>query len=169
MLALITTVVMARAFAETPWLMLPLVSVWISLSTYVGVTRKLGVGVRVIQIVCLITFYGIVFSPDEIGWNAAAALDGCAIAFGVTVVFDNWSWPDPLRLRTFPSPAKVYLHRPSRHRLPTYPHIWRFLIKRWPTARPSIAARSWLLRLRARLASVLKSIASSPGGREPTP
>ena len=95
MLALITTVVMARAFAETPWLMLPLVSVWISLSTYVGVTRKLGVGVRVIQIVCLIIFYGIVFSPDEIGWNAGAAFDGCTIAFGVTALFDNWSWPDP--------------------------------------------------------------------------
>lgn len=95
MLAVITTVVMARAFAETPWLMLPFVFVWISLSTYVGATRKLGVGVLVIQIVSLITFYGIVFSPDEIGWNAAAAFDGSAIAFGVTVLFDNWLWPDP--------------------------------------------------------------------------
>ena len=44
MLALITSVVMARAFAETPWLMLPFVFVWISFSTYVGTTRKLGVG-----------------------------------------------------------------------------------------------------------------------------
>jgi uncharacterized membrane protein YccC len=95
MLALITAVVMARAFAETPWLMLPYVFVWISLSTYVGTTRKLGVGVLVIQIVCLITFYGIVFSPKEIGWNAAAAFDGSAIAFGVIVLFDNWLWPDP--------------------------------------------------------------------------
>jgi uncharacterized membrane protein YccC len=95
MLALITSVLMARAFAETPWLMLPFIFVWISLSTYIGVTRKLGVGMLVIQIVCLITFYGIVFSPEEIGWNAAAAFDGCAIAFGVTVLFDNWLWPDP--------------------------------------------------------------------------
>jgi hypothetical protein len=94
-LALVTAVVAARAFAETPWLMLPFVFIWISLSTYVGVTRKLGVGVLVIQIVCLITFYGIVFSPDEIGWNAAAAFDGSAIAFGVIVLFDNWLWPDP--------------------------------------------------------------------------
>jgi hypothetical protein len=94
-LALVTAVVTARAFAETPWLMLPFVFVWISFSTYVGVTRKLGVGVLVIQIVCLITFYGIVFSPDEIGWNAAAAFDGSAIAFGVIVLFDNWLWPDP--------------------------------------------------------------------------
>ena len=61
MLALITAVVMARAFAETPWLMLPFVFVWISLSTYVGTTRKLGAGMLVIQIVCLITFYGVVF------------------------------------------------------------------------------------------------------------
>jgi Fusaric acid resistance protein family len=95
MLALITTVVMARAFAETPWLMLPFVFVWISLSTYAGTTRKLGVGVLVIQIVCLITFYGVVFAPEEIGWNAAASFGGSAIAFGVVVVFDNWLWPDP--------------------------------------------------------------------------
>jgi hypothetical protein len=95
MLALIMSVVMARAFAETPWLMLPFVFVWISLSTYAGVTRKLGAGIVVIQIVCLITFYDVVFSPEEIGWNAAASFDGSAIAFGVIVLFDNWLWPDP--------------------------------------------------------------------------
>ena len=95
MLALITSVVMARAFAETPWLMLPFLFVWISFSTYVGATRKLGAGMLVIQIVCLITFYDVVFGPQEIGWNAAASFDGSAIAFGVTVLFDNWLWPDP--------------------------------------------------------------------------
>jgi uncharacterized membrane protein YccC len=95
MLALITAVVMARAFAETPWLMLPFVFVWISFSTYVGATRELGAGMLVIQIVCLITFYDVVFSPEEIGWNAAASFDGSAIAFGVIVLFDNWLWPDP--------------------------------------------------------------------------
>jgi uncharacterized membrane protein YccC len=95
MFALITSVVMARAFAETPWLMLPFVFLWISFSTYVGTTRKLGAGVLVIQIVCLITFYGVVFGPQEIGWNAAASFDGSAIAFGVIVLFDNWLWPDP--------------------------------------------------------------------------
>jgi uncharacterized membrane protein YccC len=95
MLALITSVVMARAFAETPWLMLPFVFVWISFSTYVGTTRKLGVGLLLIQILCLITFYGVVFGPQEIGWNAAALFDGSAIAFGVIVLFDNWLWPDP--------------------------------------------------------------------------
>jgi hypothetical protein len=95
MLALITSVVMARAFAETPWLMLPFVFVWISFLTYVGATRKLGVGVLIIQIVSLITFYGVVFGPQEIGWNAAAAFDGSAIALGVIVLFDKWLWPDP--------------------------------------------------------------------------
>ena len=95
MIALITSVIMARALAETPWLMLPFVSVWISLSTYLGATRKLGVGMLVIQIVCLITFYQVVFAPQEIGWNAAASFDGSAIAFGVIVLFDNWLWPDP--------------------------------------------------------------------------
>ncbi len=95
MLALIMAVVMARAFAETPWLMLPFVFVSISLSTYVGTTRKLGIGVVIIQVVCLITFYNVVFSPAEIGWSAAASFDGSAIAFGVIVLFDNWLWPDP--------------------------------------------------------------------------
>ncbi len=95
MLALIIAVVMARAFAETPWLMLPYVFGWVSFSTYVGATRKLGVGLLVIQIVCLITFYGVMFEPKEIGWNAAASFDGCAIALGVIVLFDNWLWPDP--------------------------------------------------------------------------
>ena len=49
----------------------------------------------VIQIVCLITFYDVVFAPQEIGWNAAASFDASAIAFGVIVLFDNWLWPDP--------------------------------------------------------------------------
>ena len=94
-LALITSVMMARAFAETPWLMLPFVFAWISFSTYLGATRKLGAGMILIQIVCLITFYDVVFGPQEIGWNAAASFDASAIAFGVIVLFDNWLWPDP--------------------------------------------------------------------------
>ena len=95
MVALITAVVMARAFAETPWLMLPFVFAWISFSTYVGATRKLGAGLILIHIVCLITFYDVVFGPQEIGWNAAASFDASAIAFGVIVLFDHWLWPDP--------------------------------------------------------------------------
>jgi Fusaric acid resistance protein family len=93
-LVLVTAVVMARTFAETPWLMLPFVFAWISLSTYVGTTRKLGAGMLVIQVLSLITLYGMVFSPQEIGWNAAALFGGSAIAFGVIVLFDNWLSPD---------------------------------------------------------------------------
>jgi uncharacterized membrane protein YccC len=94
MLALISSVIMARAFVETAWLMLPFLFAWIFLTTYVGTARKLGVPLVVIQIVCLITFYGVVFAPQEIGWNAAAVFAGSAIAFGVIVLFDNWLWPD---------------------------------------------------------------------------
>ena len=95
MLALIASVVMARAFAETPWLMLPFIFAWITFSTYLGTTRKLGGGMIAIQIVCLITFYNVVFGPKDIGWSAAASFDGSAIAFGVIVLFDNWLWPNP--------------------------------------------------------------------------
>lgn len=95
MLALVSSVPMARALAETPWLMLPFVFVWISLSTYLGATRKLGAGMLVIQVVCLVTFYEVVYSPREIGWAAAAAFDGSAMAFAVIILFDNWLWPDP--------------------------------------------------------------------------
>jgi uncharacterized membrane protein YccC len=95
MVALITAVMMARALIDSPWLMLPFVFAWISFSTYLGATRKLGAGMLVIQVVCLITFYGVVYGPGEIGWSAAASFDGSAIAFGVIVLFDNWLWPDP--------------------------------------------------------------------------
>src|SRR6516162_5401936 len=40
--ALVVSVVMARALAETPWLMLPFVVALISISAYVGTARKLG-------------------------------------------------------------------------------------------------------------------------------
>src|SRR5260370_27048823 len=48
-LALIASVVMARAFAETPWLMLPFIFSVFSVSTYVGTTRKLGSALLLIQ------------------------------------------------------------------------------------------------------------------------
>jgi hypothetical protein len=93
--ALLFSVVMARAFAETPWLMLPFLFALISFSTYIGTTRKLGAALLLIQVVCLATYYGVVFAPREIGWGAAGAFAGSVIAFGVIVLFDNWLWPDP--------------------------------------------------------------------------
>jgi hypothetical protein len=93
-IALVLSVIMARALAETPWLMLPFLFTLFSFSTYLGVTRKLGAGLLLIEVVCLDTFYSVVFGPQEIGWSAAGAFGGSVIAFGVIVLFDNWVWPD---------------------------------------------------------------------------
>src|SRR5271167_2964242 len=93
--ALMAAVVMARAFAETPWLMLPFLFALFSYSTYLGVTRKLGAALLLIEVVCLDTFYSVVFAPQQIGWGAAGAFGGSVIAFGLIVLFDNWLWPDP--------------------------------------------------------------------------
>ncbi len=38
---------------------------------------------------CLLTFYRVVFGPQEVGWNAAGSFDGSAIAFGAIILFDN--------------------------------------------------------------------------------
>ena len=93
-LALVLSVIMARAFSETPWLMLPFLFTLFSFSTYLGVTRKLGAALLLVEVVCLDTFYSVVFAPQEIGWAAAGAFGGSVIAFGVIVLFDNWIWPD---------------------------------------------------------------------------
>jgi len=88
------SVVMARALAETPWLMLPFVFAFIALFAFVAITRKLGsIGVLG-QVVTLDSFYNVVFAPQQIGWDAAGAFGGNAIALGVIVAFDNWLWPN---------------------------------------------------------------------------
>ncbi|MDB5107070.1 MAG: hypothetical protein JWM69_11, partial [Candidatus Binatus sp.] len=94
-LALVVSVVMARTFAETPWLLLPFMFAVISFSTYLGLTHKLGAALLLFQVVCLDSFYVVVYAPQAIGWGAAGAFGGSAIAFGVLVLFDNWLWPDP--------------------------------------------------------------------------
>lgn len=93
-IALASSVIVARAFAETPWLMLPFLFVLFSSSTYIGTARKLGSGLLLIEVVCLSSFYGVVFAPQAIGWDAAGAFGGSVIAFGLIVLFDNWLWPD---------------------------------------------------------------------------
>jgi len=93
-LALIASVIMARALAETPWLMLPFLFAAFSYLTYVGTTRKLGSAMLLIQVVSLDTFYAVIFVPHEIGWEAAGSFGGTVIALGVIIVFDNWLWPD---------------------------------------------------------------------------
>jgi hypothetical protein len=93
-LALMSSLVMARALAETPWLMVPFIFAVTSFSTYIGTTRKWGAYLLLNQVVCLDLFYGVLFAPHEIGWNAAGTFGGSVIAFGVLVLFDNWLWPD---------------------------------------------------------------------------
>jgi Fusaric acid resistance protein family len=92
---LASSVVMARVFAETPWLMLPFMFAYMALITFVAVTRELGAVAVLGQVLTLDSFYGVVFGPQEIGWAAAGAFGGSAIALGVIVLFDNWLWPDP--------------------------------------------------------------------------
>jgi uncharacterized membrane protein YccC len=88
------SVVMARAFAETPWLMLPFLFIALAWSTYVGNVVKLGAGLLLVQVVALNIYYLVEFTPGEIGWFASGAFGGCTIALGVLVVFDNWLWPE---------------------------------------------------------------------------
>jgi uncharacterized membrane protein YccC len=92
--ALAASVLMAGILVETPWLLLPFLFAVISLTTYVGATFKLGAPLLLIQVVCLDTFYSVVFAPDQIGWAAAGIFGGSVIAFGTIVLFDNWLWPD---------------------------------------------------------------------------
>ncbi len=93
-IALCGAVVMAGMLVEAPWLMLPFLFAVISFSTYFGATRKLGAPLLLIQVVCLDTFYNVVFAYDQIGWAASGIFGGSVIAFGTILLFDNWIWPD---------------------------------------------------------------------------
>ena len=87
------SVVIARAFAETPWLMLPFLFVFLAWSTYAASALQLGAGLLLIQVLSLNIFYLVEFTPAAIGWFASGAFGGAAIALGVVVLFDNWLWP----------------------------------------------------------------------------
>ena len=113
-LALMATVVMARTLAETPWLMLPFLFVLFSFSTYLGNIRKLGAYLLLLEVVCLDSFYGVVFASHEIGWDAAGVFGGSAIAFAVLVLFDNWLWPDPAEPLLMASLGASVAHARSR-------------------------------------------------------
>jgi uncharacterized membrane protein YccC len=92
--ALVSSVVIARALAETPWLTIPFLFTLLSVSTYLGTLHRLGAAVLLIQVTCLYIFYLVMFVPQQIGWFAAGAFGGSVIAFGLLVLFDNWLWPD---------------------------------------------------------------------------
>src|SRR5271155_4511684 len=93
-IALCGAVVISGMLVETPWLMLPFIFAMMSFSTYFGATRKLGAPMLLIQVVCIDTFYNVVFAYDQIGWAAAGIFGGSVIAFGTILLFDNWLWPD---------------------------------------------------------------------------
>ena len=113
-LALVLSVIMARALAETPWLMLPFLFALLSFSTYLGTVRKLGAALLLIEVVSLNSYYGVVFAPQAIGWGAAGAFGGSAIAFGVLVLFDNWLWPDPAEGLLMESMGTSLVHARAR-------------------------------------------------------
>ena len=111
---LASSVVMARALAETPWLMLPFVFVFMAASTFITVSRKLGSAGLLIQVVSLASLYGVVFAPRGIGWAAAGNFAGSAIAFGLIMVFHNWLWPDraePILIETLRASAARHHQR----------------------------------------------------------
>ncbi|HEY2524165.1 MAG TPA: FUSC family protein [Candidatus Binataceae bacterium] len=93
-LAAAASVVMARAFAETPWLMLPFLFALFSWSTYIGNVLKLGAGLMLIEVISVNIYYLVEFAPHEIGWFASEAVGGTVIALGVLILFDNWLWPE---------------------------------------------------------------------------
>ena len=177
--ALAASVVMSGILVESPWLMLPFLFALMALTTYLGTTFKLGAALLLIQVVCLDTFYTVVFAPDQIGWAAGGIFGGSVIAFGTIVLFDNWLWPDlgenllleslgaSVALRSFapvrrgkllprpPGSAAAAFHR----RLPIFPRTWIFSIAPSPRVSPSIARLFCSQRSRAWRASVSKSIA----------
>jgi hypothetical protein len=87
-LVLALSVFMGRTLVEAPWLNLAFLFIFISFSTYLGTIYKLGAALILIQVSSLFIFYLVVFSPQEVGWYAAGAFGGSAIAFGVIVLFD---------------------------------------------------------------------------------
>jgi len=92
--ALAASVVMARALAETPWLMLCFVFFLFSSTTYIGNRLKLGAALLLVQVVSFDLYFGVLFSPGSIGWAAAGAFGGSVIAVGLMVLFDNVFWPE---------------------------------------------------------------------------
>jgi hypothetical protein len=104
-LVLALSVFMDRTLVEAPWLNLAFLFIFISFSTYLGTIYRLGAALILIQVSSLFIFYLVAFSPQEVGWYAAGAFGGSAIAFGVIVLFDNWLWPDPAETKLLESLA----------------------------------------------------------------
>jgi hypothetical protein len=102
---LASSVVMGRLLVEAPWLNLAFLFTLFSFSTYVGTIYRLGATIILIQVSSLFTLYLVVFDPQQVGWFAAGAFGGNAIAFGVILLFDKWLWPDPAEAKLLESLA----------------------------------------------------------------
>jgi hypothetical protein len=113
---LAASVVMGRTLAEAPWLNLAFLFTFISFSTYVGTIYRLGAALILIQVVSLYILYLVAFAPEQVGWEAAGAFGGSAIAFGVIVAFDNWLWPDPAEAKLLDLLATAIVRTSSRVR-----------------------------------------------------
>jgi uncharacterized membrane protein YccC len=87
--------VFARAFSQSPVLMLAAIGLFGTASTYVIGRHRLGTPGLITQVLVYDTLYGVMFAPDQVGWSSAATFDGVALALGLIVLFDNWFWPDP--------------------------------------------------------------------------
>jgi hypothetical protein len=94
-LLLSAAVPVAGILAETPWLMLPFVGIFVAGSMYLATIYNLGSIGTICQVLVLDTMYGAIFSPDNFGSSDASVFGGCAIALTLVVAFDNWIWPDP--------------------------------------------------------------------------
>jgi len=92
---LAASVPLGAILVETPWLLLPFLGVFTSVSTYLTVTRKLDAFGLLMQVLVLDSFYGVVFAPREFASADASAYGACAIAFTLIAAFDNFIWPDP--------------------------------------------------------------------------
>jgi Fusaric acid resistance protein family len=88
-------VVLARVLSQSPILMLAMVALFGAVSTYLIGRHKFGAFGMVTQVLVFDTLYGVMFAPDQIGWNAAATFGGLAIGVSLIALFDNWIWPDP--------------------------------------------------------------------------
>ncbi|HEY6421021.1 MAG TPA: FUSC family protein [Candidatus Binataceae bacterium] len=92
---LAVSVPLAGILVEAPWLLLPFIGLFTTVSTYLTVTRKLAPFGLLMQVLVLDGFYGAVFAPREFGSADASTYGACVIAFILIAAFDNFIWPDP--------------------------------------------------------------------------
>ncbi len=113
---LAASVVVGRLLVEAPWLNVAFLFTVFSTSTYAGTIYRIGAALVMIQVSSLFILYLVAYEPQQVGWFAAGAFGGSAIAFGVIVLFDNWLWPDPSEAKLLESLAIAIRRTSSRLR-----------------------------------------------------